>query len=260
MACKICNHKNEAVFAQKILGKHQVRYFYCDACGFLQTEKPYWLDEAYSDAIAGADTGLVARNLILARRLATLLYCLFGKQGSYADFAGGTGLLVRMMRDIGFDYFWKDLYSDNIHARGFEFDAHRPQCLALTAFEALEHLEDPVAFIEEALAAAQTDTFIFTTELFEGRPPAPGEWWYYAPESGQHISFYQDRTLKTIADRLGLNFYTAAGFHMMTAKTVSPLLYRLAVSRLSRLLFPWILRRMPSKTQEDHYRMLQGGN
>jgi hypothetical protein len=96
-----------------------------------------------------------------------------------------------MMRDIGFDFYWKDPYSRNIHARGFEFDADLAPCTALTAFEVMEHLEDPLAFIQDALETAQTDTFIFTTELFHGTPPGPGEWDYYAPETGQHIAFYQ---------------------------------------------------------------------
>ncbi|MGR9087535.1 MAG: class I SAM-dependent methyltransferase [Gammaproteobacteria bacterium] len=258
MTCKVCGQDQRPVFTQKILDRHAVQYYYCDRCGFLQTEHPYWLDEAYSDAIAGADTGLVQRNLIIARRLAVLLYFVFGREGAYADFAGGTGLLVRLMRDIGFDFYWKDRYSANIHARGFEFDADRTRCTALTAFEVLEHLEDPVVFIGDSLREAHTDTLIFTTELFAGYPPAPGAWWYYAPETGQHISFYQYRTLKTISERLGLNLYSSSGFHMMTRKTLSPMLYRLAVSRFSELVFLLLRRTWNSKTMADHHRMLKG--
>ncbi len=260
MACKVCRQQNHAIFKQKILNKYDIQYYYCDACGFLQTEKPYWLDEAYSDAIAGADTGLVQRNLLIVRQLSMLLFMLFGKKGRYVDFAGGTGLLVRMMRDVGFDYFWKDRYCANIHARGFEFSAGLNDCLALTAFEALEHLEDPVAFIKDALKQANTDTFIFTTELFTGKPPAPGDWWYYAPETGQHISFYQHRTLQTIADRMGLHLYSASGFHMMTPKKISSAIFKLAVSRWSRLFFPVIRWLMDSKTMDDHYKLLRSRN
>jgi len=257
MVCQICKHDNRAVFNQKILNKHTVQYYYCDQCGFLQTETPYWLDEAYSDAIAGADTGLVQRNCLIAHRLAMLLIMLFGRQGRYADFAGGTGLLVRMMRDIGFDFYWKDPYSRNIHARGFEFDADLAPCTALTAFEVMEHLEDPLAFIQDALETAQTDTFIFTTELFHGTPPAPGEWNYYAPETGQHIAFYQQKTLKAIAERLGLQFFSSSGFHMMTARKVSSASYRFAVSRWAGQLFPLTRFVLRSKTMDDHYRMLK---
>ena len=63
MNCKICTQPVSFEFNVKLLNKYQVDFFYCKSCGFLQTEKPYWLDEAYSEAIAIADTGLVARNI-----------------------------------------------------------------------------------------------------------------------------------------------------------------------------------------------------
>lgn len=259
MKCAACAMDSAYVFSQKILGKHQCKYFYCEACGFLQTEKPYWLEEAYSDAIASADTGLVQRNMGISRRLSILLYLLFGKEGRYVDFAGGTGLLVRMMRDIGFEFYWKDPYCTNIHARGFEFETSLPLCNAVTAFEVLEHLEDPISFIADALKQTETNTFVFTTELFEGKPPAPGAWWYYAPETGQHISFYQHKTLKKIADQLGLHYYSAAGIHMMTQKKISPTMFTLTVGRASKFAFPFVQRTMTSRTMDDHLKILRNG-
>jgi hypothetical protein len=56
-------------FTAKVLRKHLARYEVCDACGFLRAHEPYWLDEAYSSAIAAADTGLVARNYSLQQSL-----------------------------------------------------------------------------------------------------------------------------------------------------------------------------------------------
>ncbi|MDM9385348.1 hypothetical protein QUB80_32355 [Chlorogloeopsis sp. ULAP01] len=38
-------------------------YYFCEESGLLKTEKPYWLDEAYQEAIADTDTGLVRRNI-----------------------------------------------------------------------------------------------------------------------------------------------------------------------------------------------------
>ena len=103
MKCKICDTECRQQFFRTILNKYQIAYFYCGACGFLQTEEPYWLEEAYESAIANADTGLVQRNIYLSRMLSTLLFFEFDRQGKYLDFAGGYGMLTRLMRDAGFD-------------------------------------------------------------------------------------------------------------------------------------------------------------
>ena len=73
----------------------------------------------------------------------------------------------------------------------------------------------------------ETQTIIFSTEIFKGTPPRPDEWWYYSFENGQHISFYQENTLRFIARELGLNFYSHHNFHMMTNTTIKPSLFRM---------------------------------
>jgi len=51
MDCNICKN-NTSIFSRvKILNKYDVKYFYCDYCGFIQTEEPYWLEEAYKEPI-----------------------------------------------------------------------------------------------------------------------------------------------------------------------------------------------------------------
>ena len=61
-ACPICKTPRDVAFTHLVLKKYQVKYLVCGHCGLLQTETPYWLDEAYGEAIAGSDTGLVQRN------------------------------------------------------------------------------------------------------------------------------------------------------------------------------------------------------
>jgi protein-arginine kinase activator protein McsA len=67
MKCKICSNETYNIFSAKILNKNNIKYFYCDYCGFLQTEEPYWLKEAYSDPICIIDTGIMARNITLSQ-------------------------------------------------------------------------------------------------------------------------------------------------------------------------------------------------
>ena len=120
--CPICDSGRREIFTAEILHQYKIKYFFCDNCGFLQTEEPFWLNEAYSNAIADTDTGIVARNLSISKKLTCILYFLFNKEGKYLDVAGGYGLLTRMMRDIGFNFYWQDVYCQNIFAEGFEFN------------------------------------------------------------------------------------------------------------------------------------------
>lgn len=256
MGCRICSGVMREVFSHVVLNKYQSAYFYCDTCGFLQTQEPYWLDEAYSDAIADADTGLVQRNIALSRSIAPILYLLNGGQGRYLDLAGGYGMLTRMMRDIGFDFYWSDKYCTNLLARGFE--AQQSTCFdVVTAFEVFEHLVDPVAFVSDGLNHSGARTMVFSTQLFAGEPPAPDSWWYYAFATGQHISFYQRRTLDVLAEKIGLRCYSNGSIHIFTDKTPDRWLKLiLNHSALLRLMSLVVRRRLVSKTMTDHQDML----
>lgn len=257
-ACPICASPRELAFREAILGRHEVDYLHCQHCGLLQTEPPFWLDEAYGDAIAGADTGLLGRNLVAASKLAVLLYGCFDPRGKYVDIAGGYGVLTRRMRDYGFDYHWYDKYCQNLMARGFEAEKLAGPFTALSAFEVLEHIHDPLAFVGELMSRFQSRTLIFTTELYEGTLPPQKDWWYYAFSTGQHISFYQARTLEEIAKRLNLNFYSLHGLHILTDRTLRmPLMTRLLMGKLSSIAAILIRRKLGSRTFADHLEMVK---
>ena len=260
MACPVCSGSMESCFIAQVLGKYPAHYEVCKNCGFLRAHEPHWLDEAYSCAIAAADTGLVMRNIALACKLSGVLYWIVGERGSgrYLDAAGGYGMLTRLMRDLGFDFYWADKHCDNLLAPGFEYSQARGACRAVTAMEVLEHLMDPVAFIEETMALSGAQTLLFTTELYEGPPPLPGAWWYYAFSTGQHIGFFQRRTLEALGARLGLRFASANGLHVFSKTAVNERLLRTVTGRWASRVAPWwIRRRLGSKTMSDHQLMLQ---
>ncbi len=50
-------------FEATVLGRFKSHYFCCAHCGLLQTEAPYWLEQAYQEPITSGDTGLVSRNI-----------------------------------------------------------------------------------------------------------------------------------------------------------------------------------------------------
>jgi hypothetical protein len=257
--CPISGKPMKPVFSATILGKHEVSYYYCDECGLLKTEKPYWLDEAYQEAISDTDTGLVGRNMGNSEWLGAILEYLSIEKGKFLDVAGGYGLLTRLMRDRGFDCYTTDKYCPNLFARSFEpgpgFVAD-----ALFAFEALEHIEDPLQFLNELFARYGCKTIIFSTQTFAGSIP-PKDWWYYSLESGQHITFYQQRTLSLLARRLGCNYYMlTTGLHIITDITVPGVSRKVFLNKYFLKLYSFYVafkRRGLSKTWGDHLRMIE---
>jgi hypothetical protein len=150
MLCKICNNESLDIFKKTILNKYEVQYYKCTNCNFIQTEEPYWLDEAYKKTINISDTGLLARNIHLSKITSLIIYLFFNKKGKFLDFAGGYGVFTRLMRDIGFDFLWHDPYTSNLLAKGFEWNANdQTKIELLTSFESFEHFIDPIKELEK---------------------------------------------------------------------------------------------------------------
>jgi glycosyltransferase involved in cell wall biosynthesis len=218
MQCNICRADTTPFGKAAILNKYDVSYFQCTQCRFVQTETPYWLEEAYTEAITGSDVGLLTRNLEFARVTKLLIPQYFNADATFLDYGGGYGLFVRLMRDHGFDFLWHDKFCQNLLAGGFEGTTDQKYEL-LTAFELVEHLIDPQAEIQEMLNLS--DSILFSTNLLPDSNPTPNQWWYYAPHEGQHISLYTHPSLQHLAQQLGLNLYSNYGsLHLFTRKTL----------------------------------------
>jgi hypothetical protein len=259
MSCPVCSNSMQHSFFAEVLGKYQADYESCNTCGYLRIRDPHWLEEAYTNAIANADTGLVMRNITLANKISRILYWLTNhkSQNRYLDAAGGYGMLTRMMRDNGFDFYWADKYCDNLVARGFEYSKSLGPCSAATAIEVLEHVTDPVAFFEEIISFSGASTLIFTTELFEGVPPKPNDWWYYSLATGQHIGFFQKKTLAVIASKLSLNFVSANGVHVLSKLPINKFVFNIITNNYFSLFPAFLIRRfLGTKTLIDHEVMM----
>jgi uncharacterized protein with PIN domain len=247
--CPICNSKAEQKFTASVLGKYDAPFMYCPGCHFLFARDPHWLKEAYERPINIVDTGLVDRNITFARILSVLIFYFFKKDGKFLDYAGGYGLLTRLMRDIGFDFYWHDPYTQNLFANGFEYEPEKHEEFdVVTAFEVFEHLEN-LSDIDKMKAVSTN--IIFSTELLPSPVPMPSDWWYYGFEHGQHIAFYSKQALVNIAKKLEMNFYTTNTLHLFTEKKISEkklMLYK----KMSRILFPLLKNKMNSRTWQDY--------
>jgi len=220
VVCRVCKSSANPIFKAKLLSKYTVQYHECHICGTVQVEDPYWLTEAYTSAINSEDTGILVRNTDLADKISIILLSLFGKDGKYLDYAGGYGIFTRLMRDIGFDFYWYDPYADNLLARGFEYK-NEDEYTALTILEAFEHFVDPKKELGEMLQ--KTNTIIFTTLLLPDSTPKPDDWWYYLTNTGQHITFYRTTSFQYLAQQFGLNYYSdGTVLHILTKKNFIP--------------------------------------
>lgn len=253
MRCKICANESKYKFAAKILRKYEVKYFYCEDCGFLQTEQPFWLSEAYKSPINVSDTGCLSRNISLSRIVTSLLILFYDYKKCFLDYAAGYGIFVRLMRDKGFDYYWNDKYAPNLLARGFEYKKGM-KIEAITTFESFEHFNEPMSEIQTMLDISKN--IIFTTELLPSDIPEPNSWWYYGLEHGQHISFYSYKTLRYIANYYKLNIFSKGNLHILTEKN-NIKNYKLNVLKLNKAGLDRLLALtfLKPKTWNDHLKI-----
>lgn len=220
----------ESVFRHEVLEKYDVEYFKCNGCGFLFVEEPFWLDEAYEKSITEADTGLLTRNIDFSRKVAVLIYHHFKRNGVYLDYAGGYGVFTRLMRDAGFSFLHTDPYTENMFAREFEWDGSS-KVDGVSCFECVEHLPNPLESIGEILSISKN--LIFSTEVLPS-PVPDTEWAYYSFEHGQHISFYETRTLEHIATSLGLHSTSVGGLHLFTEEPLPRRQIKLLLRKTNR--------------------------
>jgi hypothetical protein len=218
MKCKICDSDSSLLFKAKVLNKYDVGYYRCSSCFFIETEKPYWLSEAYSSAIADLDVGLVNRNIEFSNILDKILDRNFKKNLKCLDYGGGYGLFVRLMRDKGYDFYRHDLFCQNIFAKYFNIENidESGKFDLLTSFEVFEHLEHPIEEIKKMFTYG--DNVFFSTMIIPNKPISKSDdWWYFIPETGQHISFYSIKSLEILSSILNVYFYTnGLNLHLFT--------------------------------------------
>ncbi len=190
------------LFSAKVLGKYDALYYFDPVAQYIFADEPVWLEEAYSEAIAQTDTGVLARNLRNADILCRLFRSFSQFQGPFLDLGGGYGIFVRRMRDHGYDFYWHDRYAENLLARGFE--AAPGDYQLAVAFEVLEHLPNPLRFVIDMQEQYRFRSLIFSATCFDPQDIPQKDWWYWAFESGQHISFFSLESLRWIGKQLDM--------------------------------------------------------
>lgn len=244
MICKICKDTAHKISEQLVLQKYQVAYHRCPTCHFIQTDEPYWLAESYNSAITALDIGLINRNVYLQNTIPRLIDTFFPEAQTMLDFGGGYGMFVRMMRDLGYNFFRQDTYCENLFAKHFDLeDGTVKKFDILTSFEVFEHLADPLAEIQKMFA--HSENIIFSTVLSPDSVEAFENWWYVSPIIGQHISFYNKKTLEYIATIFNKKVYSnEQNLHVLTSKTWEPSFVKHTFSTPQRTLLQRIANKL----------------
>lgn len=231
MICKICKSHSEFLFTKQVLKKYAVGYHRCAKCRFVQTDEPYWLDEAYDQAINLSDTGYIARNLFFRNKLKYFFKIKYSPDDVFLDFGAGYGVFTRMMRDLNFDFRWSDEYTHNIFTRGFEATPEQDRYAAITLFEVAEHLAEPIE--QFSLLIQKTDNIVFSTELAPRSSNSLENWWYLSAEHGQHIALWSIEAIRELAGYFGMHAFSSGSLHFLTRKRLRA--HEKAVIKLSAL-------------------------
>ncbi len=228
--CRVCGQPTTLHARARLLDRHDIRYERCPTCGFIQTEQPYWLAEAYSEAIAASDIGLLRRNFILSAVTQSVIRSFFNPRARFVDCGGGYGALVRLMRDAGYDFWRHDPMCANLFARGFDTTpSAQPDRELVTAFEVFEHLVNPHEEIAKMLSFSHN--ILFTTLLQPTPAPQPADWWYYCLDTGQHVALYTRSALEALGRAHGLKLVSDGHhLHLFTPRDIPAWWFRL-VSR-----------------------------
>jgi SAM-dependent methyltransferase len=235
LTCRLCGSTTDRIFEAVLFGQ-PTGYHRCHQCRALQTDEPGWLAEAYSDShLSQRDTGAVERCL-QSQAIVLIISRLLGlrRDASILDFGGGSGLLCRLLRDIGFDCYVEDEYSEPHFAAAFASRVELRQFDIITMVEVAEHLPNPGAAFARLLAR-RPDVLLIQTETFRNQGK---DWSYLALSDGQHVFFYARESMRYIANMAGFHYQPFGDIHLLTRRPIQRWRRRL----LSRALRPHSLR------------------
>jgi hypothetical protein len=215
-ACRLCGGGAKFIFEKLILRCHRVSYFRCSSCGSIQTELPYWLDEAYAVPGVHMDVGSATRTVKNWMAAGTLFDKIgLARDSLIVDFGAATGLFARLLRDVGYNARSYDKYS-SAHLTNY-FNSEHPEKSApiiVTAFEVFEHFVDPKQEIS-ALLLNKPDLLIFTTWFCDDQND---DWVYFVEDTGQHVFLYKQQAVRDFVDNLGYDLVLTSFFHIFVRR------------------------------------------
>jgi SAM-dependent methyltransferase len=214
--CRLCGAELVSVFRKLLLNKHNVQYFQCSACQAMQTETPYWLDEAYDPSNERFDSGQVTRSILNAAFINWLITVVELPSPRVLDYGCGSGLLVRLLRDSGLDAWGLDRHSNPRLSLGFQVD-HSVGFDVINLCEVIEHFDQPRVALDEIFKANPSLLVVQTGIMGEPDP----SWFYLADFHGQHIFFLTVATINWIASHYKRYVCIISGYLIFAVEPVA---------------------------------------
>lgn len=215
-SCIVCGSESTVESTHRILSDIAANLFHCSMCDCRFFDKPSWLERAYLNPISENDFGIVQRNIDIANVLSPVVGQYVTETRIGVDFGGGLGLLSRILRDRGFNFYSIDPKLKPVFPIP-EMPIKGVGCI--TMIEVLEHLPDPLNTLKDVFK--MTDVVFISTHLTP-RPCPPTNWWYFQEDSGQHIFFPSETTLGFFADCLNANYCSdGKSWHILSRSAIS---------------------------------------
>ncbi len=228
--CPVCGTDAlQFKFAHVVLGQHKANYCECATCGSLIVAEVDWLEDAYDTGRIDPDTGAAQRSIICSLFVRAMSRVgLVPTGGRVLDFGAGNGLLVRLLRDQGFDAWGVDKHASMAVARNWRLESmaveEAGQANLITAIEVFEHLADPHAVLQSMVSTlAEEGMVLVRTTLYDG-VRHDENWYYLERPSGQHITLFSREGIRKLAERCGLvATFLPFGFHLLRPASCKPI-------------------------------------
>jgi len=170
--------------------------------------------------------------------------------GRWLDYGSGAGGLVRFLRDCNIEAYGFDVggFADRARAQGVqnltssELAEGRDSFDVISLIEVLEHVHDPVPFLQSVGQLLRPDGLLFlTTGNADPHRHSFASWGYVIPEV--HISYFSPGSLGQALDRAGFQAFPLGKSPGLKNIIKYKILKTLGVKRKSSLLtvLPWSL-------------------
>ncbi len=197
-SCHVCGHLTTEWTHLRMAAK----YFYCNRCEFISKDEtmrvtPEQAFEIYNTHKNSIDDQRYVSYFKKFVNAAILPFSNGVKNGF--DFGSGPNPVLSQIltRDFGYEMDIYDLYyaPEQLYI-GKTYDL-------ITSTEVAEHIPEPLSYFRQLKGLlTETGTLAIMTQFHQNNPLHFSDWHYARDKS--HVSFYTEKTMKTIAQKVGL--------------------------------------------------------